>query len=176
LNKPLFWDYELDYDEYKAYIESHEWDKLRNKRLLFDDFQCKLCGNRNNIQVHHLVYPIHGNYGTELLSDLITLCQSCHCLVDDLRKGQRVRLKRSYATNAQVWIRFADKTMMLKERDWIIENIKPRDKGFEVFLYDSETEKTCKFISDGCYYQISISDIVTLRERYGTDNVQIQIT
>ena len=33
MNKPYLYDQKFNYDEYKAYIESHTWDELRNAKF-----------------------------------------------------------------------------------------------------------------------------------------------
>lgn len=61
---------------YKEYLETEEWKKTRGKRLAIDKYQCKFCGSKENLQVHHLSYNNIGNEDVE--ADLITLCKPCH--------------------------------------------------------------------------------------------------
>lgn len=57
---------------------SQQWKNKRAEILLRDNNQCKICGNKNNLQVHH-IYSLD-NYPEMKLenSNLITLCNSCH--------------------------------------------------------------------------------------------------
>lgn len=57
---------------------SQQWKNKRAEILLRDNNQCKICGNRDNLQVHH-IYSL-ANYPEMKLenSNLITLCPGCH--------------------------------------------------------------------------------------------------
>lgn len=75
------------YDAYYEYLKSNRWRVLRTRRLVLDDFRCALCGSANQLHVHHIYYPVE--YGTENINDLITLCQTCHGLIEKLKKEGR---------------------------------------------------------------------------------------
>ena len=52
-------------------------ENLRIACLMRDGYRCQLCGERNCcLQAHHLFHRAHG--GKDTLSNLLTLCQSCH--------------------------------------------------------------------------------------------------
>jgi len=55
------------------------WDIIRKKRLKIDGYTCQKCGRKgrqyNKIVVHHKTYE---RWGEEEMSDLVTLCESCH--------------------------------------------------------------------------------------------------
>jgi hypothetical protein len=76
------------YDKYLSYLESKTWADKRNEALKRDDYHCVICGNPNNLEVHHLRYP--DILGTELISDLMTLCRSCHKNMEEYKKGHKV--------------------------------------------------------------------------------------
>lgn len=60
---------------YQQYLNSKEW-ALKKKEVLFrDDYCCQLCGEVENLNVHHLTY---NRVGDEALFDLVTLCAHCH--------------------------------------------------------------------------------------------------
>ena len=64
-------------DEYRDYLNSDVWQRLRSKRLSIDEFRCQKCRSPFGLQVHHLRYP--KILGTEdPYTDLITLCKRCH--------------------------------------------------------------------------------------------------
>ena len=73
-------DYSTDSDikhrrHYKLYKESPEWKATRERRKRMDNYQCRKCGARSMLEVHHLTYEHLGN---EPMEDLITLCHDCH--------------------------------------------------------------------------------------------------
>ena len=61
--------------DYKKYILSSEFRKLRNKILNERGYNCERCSSSKNLQLHHLTYQ---RLGLELENDLIILCQKCH--------------------------------------------------------------------------------------------------
>ena len=66
--------------EYIAYMDSKEWQRKRSARLAIDRKQCVLCGTLNNLHVHHVTYERLFN---EKMSDLMTVCKSCHEVLHD---------------------------------------------------------------------------------------------
>ncbi len=64
-----------DKEEYKEYLNSEHWKIIREARLKIDNNECKFCGSKNDLHVHHLTYK---NKGNEKMYDLITLCKKCH--------------------------------------------------------------------------------------------------
>ena len=62
--------------DYKAYLQSDEWKKIRELALRRDGYTCRICGTAINLRVHHVNYE---HVGTELeLDDVVTLCDECH--------------------------------------------------------------------------------------------------
>lgn len=61
---------------YRAYLRSAVWAEKRAAVLFRDGGQCRRCGSRWQLEVHHLSYARFG--GRERLADLITLCEGCH--------------------------------------------------------------------------------------------------
>jgi hypothetical protein len=66
---------EKEYNKYKKYLLSKEWQKVRI--LAFDFYQnnCCKCGGRYNLQVHHRNYK---NLYKETMIDVLLLCENCH--------------------------------------------------------------------------------------------------
>lgn len=64
--------------DYDSYIHSAQWQDKRKQRLAIDDFKCQMCGNKDNLEVHHVTYDRLGN---ENMDDIITLCDKCHTKV-----------------------------------------------------------------------------------------------
>lgn len=50
--------------------------ELTNKVYARDGWKCRHCKNRNGLHPHHFVYQSH--QGPDLMSNLLTLCASCH--------------------------------------------------------------------------------------------------
>ena len=75
----------IPYRLYKEYLKSLRWQGLRSKRLKLDEYTCQDCSKElttTNAHVHHLTYK---RLGDERMSDLVTLCRSCH----ELRHGRK---------------------------------------------------------------------------------------
>lgn len=62
-------------DRYLAYLDSPEWQAIRQKVLDRDGHKCTHCGSTKILQVHHRTYK---RLFHERLSDLVTLCKKCH--------------------------------------------------------------------------------------------------
>ena len=62
--------------DYREYMQSEEWQKVRRKRLQIDGYKCQMCGTGKNLQVHHITYEHLGQ--AKELEDLVTLCRECH--------------------------------------------------------------------------------------------------
>jgi len=65
--------------EKKKYRRTEQWKELRNAVKKRDDNKCQICSKKKNLHVHH--YKEY-NYGEEYLSGLVTLCKSCHLLLE----------------------------------------------------------------------------------------------
>ena len=75
-------------EEYRRYLQSETWQKLRSKRLAIDEFRCQRCGTPYGLQVHHLAYP--DELGTEdPYVQLITLCGPCHEAIENQKQMYR---------------------------------------------------------------------------------------
>lgn len=65
--------------DYQTYLKSPSWDRKRRKVLKRDEYRCQLnYSHTGKLHVHHKTYE---RIGKERLSDLITLCESCHRLI-----------------------------------------------------------------------------------------------
>lgn len=86
-----------------------DWDERRKRVLERDDYECQQCGATDTVlQVHHLT-PISEGGGHEL-SNLETVCQSCHAdehptkvtLSEALSNNQRLRMKYRSSSGTRV--------------------------------------------------------------------------
>lgn len=66
---------ELKTMPYEEYLQTPEWQALRDQVLERDGYRCMLCNTRQNLHVHHRTYA---RRGYEELEDLTTLCQEDH--------------------------------------------------------------------------------------------------
>lgn len=62
---------------YKSFLKSKYWKRVRVIVLKRDKFSCAICKSSKNLEAHHDTYKNHGQEHKNL-SDLITLCHSCH--------------------------------------------------------------------------------------------------
>lgn len=61
-------------EKYHQYLESYEWQALR-QRVLERDYYCRACGCNLSTEVHHLTYA---RIYHERPEDLVGLCYYCH--------------------------------------------------------------------------------------------------
>jgi hypothetical protein len=89
-------------EEYKEYLKSDTWQRLRSERLKIDGYKCQRCGRPMDLQVHHLYYPIE--LGTEdPYRDLITLCDGCHEFVEHQKSAYKNNLRQSREIQKTEW-------------------------------------------------------------------------
>lgn len=62
-------------------IGGEQWNQLRKEVLLRDNHSCVNCGTSDDLEVHHIV-PVSRS-GTNELSNLVSVCLSCHYLIHD---------------------------------------------------------------------------------------------
>lgn len=65
-------------EQYHQQLEHPLWEKKRNIILKRDQYQCRLCGSKHNLQVHHIKYSSDKKAWEYPNLDLITLCEECH--------------------------------------------------------------------------------------------------
>lgn len=81
--------------DYPKYLETPHWRYFRELALEHFNNQCLLCNTTENINVHHKDYA---RLGREKLSDVVTLCQSCHGLWHKVLDEQK---SRSHSNTSQ---------------------------------------------------------------------------
>jgi 5-methylcytosine-specific restriction endonuclease McrA len=57
-------------------VDQNISEQTRLDVLKRDNWRCQVCGNLQQLEVHHLLFRSHG--GEDLEENLITLCHSCH--------------------------------------------------------------------------------------------------
>lgn len=66
---------------YKEYLQSPEWKRKRDERVLIDG-KCAICGRPFDLNVHHLTYK---NVPHEKIGDLVTLCRTHHEEIEKMK-------------------------------------------------------------------------------------------
>lgn len=65
-------------DEYKAYLRTTKWYSIRQRCFERDHYRCRHCHTAITIETGHCHHKTYRRLGDEQLSDLLTLCKSCH--------------------------------------------------------------------------------------------------
>jgi len=68
---------ELTTCDYKLYLRTHHWSKVRDRTLRTFHDRCAVCNSGDQIDVHHRTYE---RRGYEAPADTIALCRRCHVL------------------------------------------------------------------------------------------------
>ena len=65
---------------YKDFLETPYWKTISQYAKCNADFECELCGNNEELHLHHKTYTRHGyEHLPEVIDkDLIVLCNKCH--------------------------------------------------------------------------------------------------
>lgn len=100
------------FSEYEIYLQSEDFNKIRQEVFERDGYKCIVCGSTENIVPHHLTYK---NVYHEELRDLITLCSNCHAIHHNILNRERE----------------IDNYYMLSTQSSIIAEIKSRQKERE---------------------------------------------
>jgi hypothetical protein len=69
-----------NYEQYRMYLKSPEWNTIRLAKLKDSGYKCQDCGvtgDEELLDVHHVRYRL---WGSENLADLEVLCRPCHDL------------------------------------------------------------------------------------------------
>ena len=91
----------LSAEEYRAYLQTPHWQKVRARRMQIDKYVCAFCGASDLLQVHHISYERLGH--EEVRTDLVTLCADCHHRLHQLIDDEKPYVDSLY-------------------RDWLIES------------------------------------------------------
>lgn len=69
---------EIQHMPYKMFLMTPYWKLVSEDVKLRFNYTCKLCGSRENLQVHHITYDNHGFEHKYRHKDLICVCEKCH--------------------------------------------------------------------------------------------------
>lgn len=83
---------------YRGFLSSYSWKSARVQALNRDGCECRLCGSKDKLCVHHILYRrFYRDFWTSPLN-LITLCKTCHFKV---HKGVGNFLLLEYLKNSR---------------------------------------------------------------------------
>lgn len=73
------------HDRYKAYLNSEDWRRLRDRVLTRDGHLCQSCLSAPATQVHHMTYRYY-NAGHDSALFLRSVCRPCHDVISEVEK------------------------------------------------------------------------------------------
>ena len=81
---------------YDEYMQSELWFDKRRQRLEIDKYECRTCGNKDQLTVHHKCDGKPGGYNSytkipneSVEDDLTTLCEDCHEAITNAIRSDR---------------------------------------------------------------------------------------
>lgn len=75
--------------EYNAYLRTPEWQQVRRRALVRDNFTCQNCFckvTHSSAQVHHLTYDSLRRTGITFTFEVVSLCSACHKLYHSIEE------------------------------------------------------------------------------------------
>lgn len=81
----------LGFKDYKEYLKSDIWKRIRTEVLTKRKFKCFYCKEKAT-EVHHLRYtrPVLMGEGNYYLGGLVALCRNCHQNISDFAKKEKI--------------------------------------------------------------------------------------
>lgn len=70
-------------EEYEEELKHPLWIRKRDEMLKHYDYECALCGSKDNLQVHHIKYIEDLKAWQYPNKTLVVLCGDCHMKVHD---------------------------------------------------------------------------------------------
>lgn len=88
---------------YSEQLKSPMWQKKRLEIMQRDNFTCQDCGDtESQLQVHHKSYVFNKNAWQYEDDNFITLCETCHSWVTDLKKGIKFNVDNYFNSTGQL--------------------------------------------------------------------------
>lgn len=78
---------------YEQYMRSPAWAEKRQQRLQIDKHECRLCGCKERLEVHHKPDSYRKLPNESVEDDLTTLCVECHDLITNRIREARYQNK-----------------------------------------------------------------------------------
>lgn len=167
----------LEIEKYKKYINSPEWKQKAAFIRHLDKNTCRICGfiegkskritglrdDSKYLEVHHLTYE---RLFTELLSDLVTLCQACHGDISRLKKSDSITLDRALDEVSKKFGKTAKKvkSIVLKRSSnvkWFHSEVRtPKPTNTNVFA-------VCGLYKSGIFLDAKAANGICIGNKYG---------
>ena len=64
--------------DYKLYLQTSHWKNMRKEVFAIQGSQCRMCGTRKNLQVHHTPAAYKRLFREDPKRDLSPTCKRCH--------------------------------------------------------------------------------------------------
>jgi len=88
---------------YEQYISSNSWATKRQQRREIDKNECRLCGSKEQLEVHHKPDSYKKIPNESVEDDLTTICVFCHDLITnrirEMRYTNRSIIPNTYTEN-----------------------------------------------------------------------------
>ncbi len=82
-NNPYYILNQNRWGNYKRFLQSGVWRRIRANKLKLVFSRCEWCQNKRADQVHHIEYGIWGN---EFPEQLLAVCNDCHEIIHGIKK------------------------------------------------------------------------------------------
>ena len=128
-------------ENYKRFIRSNEWQKIRERIIHDRRYKCEKCGFDKKLHVHHVTYIRFG--GNELDEDLKLLCKKCHKKIHGYKnKKHKSKNIKPYNVKTKAQSLRKCREMRRKQRSWVrIANTLSRAfKDGRVFKNDKKSK------------------------------------
>ena len=67
-------------EEYREYLNSERWQRIRAAVLERDEWRCRVCGSGDQLQIHH-TRGVARFHETDYPEYVMTLCDNCHATI-----------------------------------------------------------------------------------------------
>lgn len=74
------------YERYSDQLNRQEWRAFRQFILVVRKAECEICGNKTELQIHHLRYVENRKAWEYLPDDMMVLCRRCHKAVHNIKE------------------------------------------------------------------------------------------
>lgn len=78
--------------QYRKYLASEHWKNLRTDRIRQSKKRCAICGDKQTLQCHHIIYR---RWYDVTCDDLRILCDRCHGIVHKVMSRERIKIDKN---------------------------------------------------------------------------------
>lgn len=118
-------------EEYKRYIKSNAWKRLRKAALIRDGYICRFCEDIAT-DVHHMLYP--NDFKNDCLANVVSCCKDCHEEKDKIvgyNKSGVIRITIPYHQCVVCKKHYSEFEMDIQNDKWICGGCESINKGDE---------------------------------------------